>query len=396
MPTALLLIALFMGLGAAPAAAQENLLQIESVLYLVQDALSEWFARTQPLPSASAGVSYSFDSATGNFRRDPATFGQIYLERADPLGKGRFNFTFAYQYTELDQLEGMDADSLSDSLPIPFEGLTAAMAIPRLSVEAAVHSFQFATSYGLTENLDVSLALPLMVSDLKLESAVAAAALAPDGELHLFEEEFQQSGAAVGIGDILLRAKYRVLEWDDVHAATGLLLRIPTGDKDNLQGTGFVEVAPSLLVSTRFFEPDFGGRFQGHLNATLGFNADDVDSSDARWGVGIDWGITDNLTAAAAFLARHPFSRIGGHDSFLLPRCSSDLIACASDPSQRDTMAPLFGLTGERADYYTASFGGRAGLWRDTVFAFINVAIPLNDAFVRTKPIPMIGIEATL
>jgi hypothetical protein len=42
------------------------------------------------------------------------------------------------------------------------------------------------------------------------------------------------------------------------------------------------------------------------------------------------------------------------------------------------------------------SIGGRAGLWRDTVFGFVNVAIPLNDAFVRTAPIPMIGLEVTI
>lgn len=396
MPIVFLLAALALGAIPVSAAAQEDFLQVESVLYLTQDALSEWFARTQPLPSASAGVSYSFDPATGNFQRDPSTFGQIYLERADPLGKGRFNVSFAYQYTELAQLEGMDADNLTDSLPIPFEGLAAAAAIPFLDVEAAVHSFQFAASYGATENLDFSIAVPLMVSDLKVKTLLSAAAVTEGGELVRIDESFDEDNSPVGIGDVLLRAKYRVLEADAVHVATGLLLRLPSGDKQDLQGTGFVEVAPSLLASTRMFEPARYARFQGHLNATMGFNAEDVGSSDARWGVGVDWAPVDSFTMAVAFLGRHPFSRIGPHDSFLLPRCSSDLVQCASDPSQRDTTAPLFGLTGDRADYYTASIGGRAGLWRDTVFGFINVAVPLNDAFVRTEPIPMIGIEATL
>jgi hypothetical protein len=58
-------------------------------------------------------------------------------------------------------------------------------------------------------------------------------------------------------------------------------------------------------------------------------------------------------------------------------------------------VAPLFGITGDRANYYNASIGGRGGVWRDTVFVFANVAIPLNDGFVRTAPIPLVGVEGT-
>jgi hypothetical protein len=52
-------------------------------------------------------------------------------------------------------------------------------------------------------------------------------------------------------------------------------------------------------------------------------------------------------------------------------------------------------LSGGRPDYYDISIGGRGALWRDTVFAFVNVVVPLNDGFVRTAPIPLAGIEAT-
>lgn len=398
MPFLLLLSIIAVGLPA-PAVAQDDVpTQAFDAVLLARDALTEWFARTLPLPSASAGVTYSFDPATGNFRRDPSTFGQIYLERADPIGAGHFNLSFAYQYTELDALEGMDADDLTDDLPIPFEGLSAAMEIPNFHVAAAVHSFLLSTSYGFTDDFDVSFALPIMVSDIETGIAVAAVALTEEGELVGLEEVVDDREHPAGIGDILLRAKYRVLELDNIHAATGLLLRIPTGNKDDLQGTGFVEVAPSLLASSRIFEAAEWARLQGHLNATVGFNAENVDSSDARWGIGLDWSLTESITTAVAFLGRHPFARIGGTDAFLLPRCNSDLITCAIDPSVRETTppAPLFGLTGDRTDYYTFSIGGRVGLWRDTVFGLLNFAFPLNDAFIRTKPIPMIGVEATL
>jgi hypothetical protein len=45
--------------------------------------------------------------------------------------------------------------------------------------------------------------------------------------------------------------------------------------------------------------------------------------------------------------------------------------------------------------YYDIAIGGRGALWRDTVFAFASMVVPLNDGVVRTDPIPLVGIEAT-
>ena len=55
--------------------------------------------------------------------------------------------------------------------------------------------------------------------------------------------------------------------------------------------------------------------------------------------------------------------------------------------------APLFGIEGERPDYYDFSIGGRVSVWRDTVIAFANAVIPLNDAGIRTGVIPLAGVE---
>ena len=62
-------------------------------------------------------------------------------------------------------------------------------------------------------------------------------------------------------------------------------------------------------------------------------------------------------------------------------------------PGSRLGTAPLFGLTGDRPDYYDMSIGGRASVWRDMVIAFANVVVPLNDAGVRTGVIPLVGVE---
>jgi hypothetical protein len=116
----------------------------------------------------------------------------------------------------------------------------------------------------------------------------------------------------------------------------------------------------------------------------------------AAQGIGLDWGITEHVTAAVAFLGRNQFARVAPAGFFDFPRCpGASLVTCATTQAARDGTQPLFGLSGARPDYYDISIGGRGALWRDTLFAFVNVVVPLNDGFVRTAPIPLAGIEAT-
>ena len=76
-----------------------------------------------------------------------------------------------------------------------------------------------------------------------------------------------------------------------------------------LRGTGAVQVSPLLYVSTRQFSPAPWVRLQGYLNGGIDLDAEDVDASDPRWGVGLDWGLGPDVTAATAFLGRHALSR---------------------------------------------------------------------------------------
>jgi hypothetical protein len=237
--------------------------------------------------------------------------------------------------------------------------------------------------------------VPLEYSNTSVTATIQAAAISEEGELFLFEDMPNDANQVVGIGDVLLRGKYRFLASENFDLAAGLLLRFPSGSQEDLQGIGFFEVSPALLASTRVFEAAPWARFQGHLNAAIGFDTENVDQSEARWGLGLDWALADPVTLSLAFLARNQFADVASPASFLFPRCDTDLITCAADPSARNTVAPIFGLTGERPDYYTLSIGGRGALWQDTIFAFVNVAIPLNDGFVRTAPIPLLGFEGT-
>lgn len=388
-------LALVLALFPVAAAAQSEATKLERALDSVVHAVQRSFARALPLPAPSAGVSYSFDAATGTFQRDPSTFGQIYLERADPLGSGRLNVSLVYQYVSLEALEGHGVNPLRTAAPIPVTDRYAAVDLASLAIDAEVHQFLFAASYGIGDQAEVSIAVPLTYSHISINAPITGAALTEEGELVLIEEQVRDDDNPVGIGDILLRGKYRFLEQEDFDLAAGLLLRLPVGSEDDLQGIGYLEVSPALLASTRVFRLAPWARLQGHVNAAIDFDTEDVDASDARWGLGLDWGMTDRITASMAFLAQNQFARVAPAGTFTFPRCNADVVTCALDPSVRGGTQQLYGLSGDRPDYYTFSIGGRGALWRDTLFLLANVAIPLNDGFVRTAPIPLVGLEAT-
>jgi hypothetical protein len=75
----------------------------------------------------------------------------------------------------------------------------------------------------------------------------------------------RQSGRATGLGDIVLRTKYRFLRVAGGGLAAAVDVRLPTGDQDNLLGTGGTQ-AKFLLVAS-----DESGRVGRHVN--VGYTA---------------------------------------------------------------------------------------------------------------------------
>src|SRR5207244_2398749 len=56
--------------------------------------------------------------------------------------------------------------------------------------------------------------------------------------------------------------------------------------------------------------------------------------------------------------------------------------------------ASALALERDRDSAYVLSLGGRVDLWRDTVFGFVDVILPLNRDGFRSDVIPLLGVEA--
>src|SRR5262249_56029133 len=83
----------------------------------VKNAFATSVARSLPVTAASPGFIYTFNPETGVFERETSIVGQLYLERPDPVGKGRWNVSFNYQRVDFNSFDGKDIDGLSDERP---------------------------------------------------------------------------------------------------------------------------------------------------------------------------------------------------------------------------------------------------------------------------------------
>ena len=345
------------------------------VLRPLARALAVSVGKSLPIPAASSGVTFTFDPATSAFVRNTEVLGQVFLERAEPIGRGALNINVTYQYVDTDEYEGHPLDSLKDLNPIRDPKSGKLFIVPSIDFSLITHEITTSVTYGITDDAEVNLTIPVLhttgdVSGRLLQLGGGAAPIQRGASLD----------SEVGVGDIFLRGKYRLLHgrWGDLGA--GLLFRLPSGNEDNFQGTGLFEVSPRAYASTPVVELAPYVRVQAFLNAGLDLVPQDGSRGEGRYGVGIDILLATRLTLSVAFLAREPFGRLISPSAISVPRASGG-------------SSPIFGIDPGHPSYYDVSIGGRVNIWGDTVYGIWNVRVPANDQGVRASIVPLGGIE---
>lgn len=354
-------------------------------------AIKASIGRALPELAASPGFTYVFDPERGEKRRERTILGQAYLERAQPLGRHIWNVSVVYQWIRLDTFEGENLRDLKDTRP-PIYVSHALIAYPKYAVRSETHQVTTSVTYGLTDDLDVNLTIPIAQSTFEEDKTTRY--VTPTDETSSFTSTSKRS-TADGIGDVLFRAKYRALERDTGDLAAGLLLRAPIGNEETLQATGSLLVTPMLYASSRAVPIGAAFTLRAYLNGGIAFETGDVGASEPRWGLGLDVGLVDRVTVGIGVVGRHPLRRIAPAGAYSVVRCTGTRDQCLGDPGPSQlSEAPLFGISGQRPDLYDFSGGARIALWRDTILAFANVLIPLNRDGARADVIPLFGMEA--
>ena len=298
-----------------------------------------------PLGSSSGGFTYAFDPTLGTFVRSSRSFGPSFAERATTIGKGRVNAGVNYQHASYNRFEGerlsdgsikfylrhQECCSTSGPPVPPFFGVAEQPNGTRLNpffegdvIEAALSlrvntdTVTMFANYGLTERWDVALAVPIVRVDLEASvlATIQRLATGANAPIHAFEQgnlsatqrTVARGGSATGIGDAVLRTKYRFFGGAHGALAAAVDARLPTGDEDNLLG-GSAQTKVFLILSGGT------GRFDQHVNVGYTFTNGEEDSNtidgglpslpdEINWAAGVEFVATPRLTVIGDLIGR--------------------------------------------------------------------------------------------
>jgi hypothetical protein len=247
-----------------------------------------------PIISPASGFTYKYNSATGAFERSTTTFGPIYTERAETIGRGAVYFGVSYQRFRFDKLDGIDLRKVPAIFShVPGTGPGGSMPTYEADViqstnDVSFHMDQtmFYGTVGLTDRVDLSVAVPVVSvrmgagsDDTIIRVSGATFELTPGGPSfpnpHAFNAQgstrnfYNAKGRASGIGDITFRAKANVLRSEAVRVALALDIRAPTGDARQLLGSGSTGIKPFLAISA-------GRRISPHVNLGYEWNSSSI------------------------------------------------------------------------------------------------------------------------
>ncbi len=297
-------------------------------------------ARSQaPIPSASGAFRFAWDPELDTFVRYRQSLGSALAERAQTLGRRTFTLGASYTRVDFDTLEGdnlsdlrsaqpaLSADYLAQFPPADQARVADDLLETRLDFQFGFDLFFLTAAYGVTDDIDVSLALSINRARMRAEAT--AQILDPDGDgaasfaadqvgaitdgsgpvcgtpFRCAADQFDDS--AWGTGDLFLRGKWHFSDTAFADLAAAAVLTLPTGNADDFLGFHDPTFTPWLIASKTF------GRVSPHLN--LGYHVrrgDDV--SQAEWIAGADVIATEWLTLGADFLGFHDDHRDGIND----------------------------------------------------------------------------------
>lgn len=211
---------------------------------------------TLPLSTSSAGFAYRLNPAIGTVERVSSSFGPFFTERSFTAGRGQASLGVAFtslRFTHLDDRDLRDGQFVATGNQ--FRDEVEPFDIETLTLDLETRTTTFFGNLGLTDRLDVAVAVPLVSVRLSGERwntyrGVSLRQAAADGE-------------ATGLGDVAVRTKLRLAG----RQATGLAIvgeaRLPTGRREDLLGAGAAAYRGLLVASAET------GRIAVHANGGM-------------------------------------------------------------------------------------------------------------------------------
>ena len=277
------------------------------------------------LALSSSVTGFTFDIERGVPVRTTESLGPLLAERAPTLGARKLNLAFSYTHIDFKRFEGKRLKDLPVTLghddsnvdgrlgpPPPFFDFELDEIRVDLDLKIKQDVFAFFATYGLTRSWDIGLVVPIVRNRLRAVANATIIDNSPTTDVHFFDTVpgsdqpiSTGGGEKTGIGDVIVRSKYNFLRnyegWPDLSILGQV--KLPTGDQDNLLGTGETNVL-ALLIASRSFGPGSDIRWlTPHFNLGFEWSTSSVENN-FRYAAGIDVRLLPSVSLATDVLGR--------------------------------------------------------------------------------------------
>lgn len=370
-----------------------------------------------PLASPASAITFTFDKTLGVFTRSTESYGPIFGERAETIGRHRIYFGADYQFFGFSTLDGINLKRLPavfTHAQFKINGVFPTFEQDYITsinrIDLKLHQVTLFGTYGITNRVDVSVAVPILDIHMGVTSAAhivrnaaceqnasCSDASAFGGEYHFFDrnnpvgsidQTFSNSRQASGIGDVVFRVKGTILNRERWALAGGVDVRTPTGDELNFLGSGAPGVKPFVAAS-------YHGRISPHVNLGYEWNFDSILAGDISTGQ----------------KARLPnqFFYSGGVDVRAKPKLTLavDLLGLRVLSGERVRQVPFTDVNGvvhnDIPDIQTfkgsfeeddLSAGAKYAIYRNLLLTG-NLLFELDDTGLRARVVPLGGLSYT-
>ncbi len=227
---------------------------------------------TAPLGTSTGGFTFTYDNQLGTFVRSSRSFGPLFAERSLTAGKGKFSAGSSWLHTKYRSLGGMslgngDLRTLrnghSPLNPTSYNTLRMSLTSDTVVTFASI---------GITNNLDIGIAVPLV----RISMDADVAAFTSSGlDLTAGNHGIIPRSATSGVGDVAILGNNHFWHKDEGGLAGQIEVRLPTGDTNNLRGLGVTRTHVSGIWSK-------GGAVAPHVNVGYEVWSKSVDIAPSR------------------------------------------------------------------------------------------------------------------
>ena len=319
---------------------------------------------TLPVATSSPAFTYRFNPDIGTVERVTQSFGPLFVNRVTTSGRGQASMSATYRQSDFIRLDGRDLGNASlVTTANKFRDEPAPFDVEVLSLQLQTRTVTFSGNYGITNAIDIGVAIPVMNVTLSGERV----------NTYRGTSVLQATGSATttGFGDIALGTKLQLWRKGRAAAGANVELRLPTGSTANLRGAGRAALRPAVIVSAGT------NAVEGHAN--VGFVVGGLSREFVAAGA-LTTALADRVTFSVEGLVRRA-SELSGVREVSQPHPTFIGV---------DTIRLLPGTDATTTATFVA--GVR---WNVTGTWLVNtyVLIPLVDRGLRSRVMPAVSVE---